>query len=188
MLKLYFLLFIEFSKIGFFAIGGGYASIPFLFYLQSQYNWFSIEELTNMIAIANITPGPIGINMATYTGFKTAGMLGAVISTISIVLLPFVLTLIITKLFTKFQHNQYVNYVFVGLRSAACALLSYISIKLLVQTLSLKNWNDFDFSSLILFIVLIIPFSFVKKNPILTIIAGGLGGILIDYCFQAEPI
>ena len=65
MLKLYFLLYYEFLKIGIFAIGGGYAALPFLYYIQEQYKWFTIEELTNMIAVSNITPGPIGINMAT---------------------------------------------------------------------------------------------------------------------------
>ena len=180
MLKLYLLLFWEFMKIGVFAIGGGYAAIPFLFYLQSQYNWFSIDELTNMIAVANITPGPVGINMATYTGYKTAGITGAVISTLSVVLVPFILTIIITKLFTKFQHNENVNMVFAGLRSAACALLTYIAIKLFIQTISLKDINNFDIPSLILFIVLIIPFSFVKKNPFLTILAGAIGGIAIQ--------
>lgn len=179
MLKLYLLLFWEFTKIGVFAIGGGYAAIPFLFYLQSQYNWFSIEELTDMIAVANITPGPVGINMATYTGYKTAGIMGAVISTLSIVLVPFILTVIITKLFTKFQHNENVNHIFTGLRSAACALLTYIAVKLFVQTISLKDINNFDVESLILFIILIIPFSFVKKNPLLTIAMGAIGGVII---------
>ncbi len=179
MLKLYFLLFWEFAKIGAFAIGGGYAAIPFLFYLQGQYNWYSLDELTNMIAVANITPGPVGINMATYTGYKTAGITGAVISTISIVLIPFILTIIITKLFTKFQHNENVNNAFIGLRSAACALLAYIAVKLLIQTASIQSFSQYDKSALILFIILMIPFSFIKKNPVLTILAGAIGGIII---------
>ena len=180
MLKLYFLLFLEFTKIGIFAIGGGYAAIPFLFYIQSQYNWFSIDELTNMIAVANITPGPVGINMATYTGVKTAGILGSVIATLSIVFVPFILTVVITKLFTKFQNNTNVNYVFNGLRPAACALLAYIAIKLFVQTVSFKGIENFDMPLFILFLIMIIPFSFVRKNPVITIFAGALGGILAD--------
>lgn len=181
MLKLYFLLFWEFTKIGVFAIGGGYAAIPFLFYLQTQYNWFTLDELTNMIAVSNITPGPVGINMATYTGYKTAGFLGSIIATISIVLVPFILTIIITKLFTKFQHSENVTHIFTGLRPAACALLCYIAIKLLIQTLSFESFELFDKTSLILFIILVIPFSFVKKNPILTIFLGAAGGIITGY-------
>ena len=89
MLKLYFLLFYEFTKIGLFAIGGGYAALPFLYFIQAKYQWFTIEELTNMIAVSNITPGPIGINMATYTGYTTGGIIGSVIATSAIVFLPF---------------------------------------------------------------------------------------------------
>ncbi len=180
MLKIYLLLFWEFTKIGIFAIGGGYAAIPFLFYLQSQYNWFSVDELINMIAVANITPGPVGINMATYTGLKTAGIIGAMISTFSIVLVPFILTIFIVKLLSKFQHNKDVNYAFIGFRCAACALLTYIAFKLLLQTASIKNFTDFDKSSLILFFILISTFCFMRKNPLLTIIAGALGGIIFN--------
>lgn len=178
MLKLYLLLFIEYTKIGILAIGGGYAAIPFLFHLQNQYNWFTIDELTNMIAVSNITPGPVGINVATYTGYKTAGILGSLIATTAIVLAPFIMTIIITKLFSKFQCNKNIQNIFLGLRPAACALLFFIAIKLLIQTAEIKNFHEFDLSSIIFFIILLIPFSFVKKNPILTILSGAIGGII----------
>ena len=184
MLKLYFLLWYEFTKIGIFAIGGGYAALPFLYYLQSQYEWFTVDELTNMIAVSNITPGPVGINMATYTGYTTAGFLGSLIATVSIVSVPFIIAILITKLFTKFQDNKTVNNLFVGLRAAACALLASIGIKLLYNTVVISNiQNDFniDYSALILFIILIIPFSFMKKNPLLIILAGAVGGIFIHF-------
>ncbi len=180
MLKLYFLLCCEFTKIGIFAIGGGYAALPFLYYLQTQYEWFSVDELTNMIAVANVTPGPVGINMATYTGYTTAGIIGSIIATVSIVAVPFVITIVITKLFTKFQNNKIINNIFLGLRPAACALLASIAIKLLNQTI--YNEQSIDYYSLILFIILIIPFSLIKKNPLLTILAGAFGGIII-HCF-----
>ncbi len=184
MLKIYLLLYYEFFKIGIFALGGGYASLPFLYYLQSKYNWFSINELTNMIAVSNITPGPIGINMATYTGYKTAGIIGSIISTTAIVTVPFILTIIFIKLFNKYQSCNAVNNIFLGLRPASCALLASIGLKLLYQTLALSDTNtltavNIDYSALILFICLIIPFSLIKKNPLLIIIAGALGGILI---------
>jgi chromate transporter len=180
MLKLYFLLFIEFSKIGVFAIGGGYAALPFLFYLQSQYNWFTVDELTNMIAVSNITPGPVGINMATYTGYTTAGLTGSLIATVSILLIPFIITIVISKLFSKVQNNNTVKNVFVGLRAAACALLISIGIKLLYKDIIIDfQTNNINYSSLILFVILIIPFSFMKKNPLWIILAGALGGIII---------
>jgi len=180
MLKLYFLLCIEFCKIGVFAIGGGYATLPFLFYLQSQYNWFSIDELTDMIAVSNITPGPVGINMATYAGYRTAGIIGSAIATISIILIPFIITIIITKLFSAFQNNNTVKNIFVGLRTAACALLVSIGLKLLYKDIIIDiNSLNFDYYTLILFILLLIPFSFMKKNPLLIILAGAIGGIVI---------
>ena len=94
MLSTYILLFYEFFKIGIFAIGGGYATIPFLFHLTEIYSWFTPFELTNMIAISNITPGPVGINMATYVGYTTKGILGSLISIIGIIIGPFLITLI----------------------------------------------------------------------------------------------
>jgi len=179
MLKLYFLLFWEFNKIGLLAIGGGYAAIPFLYYLQSRYQWYTLDELADMTAIASITPGPVGINMATFAGLKTAGLFGALTATISIVLCPFISAVIITKLAAKFHNNKNVNFIFSGLRCAASALLSYIALKMLIQAVSFKSFLDFDKASLILFAVLIIPFSFVKKNPILTIFLGALGGLFV---------
>ena len=130
MLKLHLLLFYEYCKIGTFALGGGYATLPFLYHLQTQYNWYTVDELTTMIAVSNITPGPIGINMATYTGFTTAGITGSLVATSALVFVPFFMTIFITKLFTKFQENKYVLDIFNGLRPAGCALLSSIALKL----------------------------------------------------------
>ena len=184
MIKLYFLLFTEFLKIGVFALGGGYATLPFLYYLQGQYNWFTLEELTNLIAVSNITPGPIGINMATYTGYTTAGVLGSFIATFSIVLIPSIIVMLMTKLYSKFQSCKSVNDVFLGLRPAACALLASIGLKLFCQNIiyTKNEWSfpfHINYQALILFLILIIPFSFFKKNPLLTILLGAIGGIVI---------
>ncbi len=184
MAESYMLLFIEFFKTGLFAIGGGYTAIPFLYFLASKYNWFTYDELTNMIAVSNITPGPVGINMATYAGYTTAGFIGAVISTVSIILAPFITALLTVKLFNKFQTCIYVNDIFTGLKPSACALLAYIAIKLSYQIISSENFSlsipdNIDVKALFVFFSLIIPFSFLKKNPLLTIAFGAFLGILI---------
>lgn len=181
MLKLYFLLFIEFLQIGFFAVGGGYAALPFLFELQQKYSWFTVDELTDMIAVANITPGPVGINSATYVGFKTAGITGALIATTSIVLIPFIIAVLISKAFEKFKRLEIVHDIFLGLRPAACALLVSVAFKLMCNTfkISLTPESALDIKSIILFVLLIIPFWFFKKNPFAAILAGAVGGILI---------
>ncbi len=185
MLKLYIILYYEFLKIGIFAIGGGYAALPFLYFIQSKYNWFSVDELTNMIAVSNITPGPIGINMATYTGYTTAGVLGSIICTCAIESAPFVFSITIMKIYDKFKTCSTVNAIFNGLRPASCALLTAIGLKLLYQTITYNNEYfssslQIDNKAIILFIALMIPFSFMKKQPLIAIIAGALGGIILN--------
>lgn len=184
MLKLYITIYYEFMKIGLLAIGGGYAALPFLYYIQEKYNWFSTEELTNMIAISNITPGPIGINMATYTGFTIAGILGSILATSAIITIPFVFVVILMKVIKKYNECNAINDVFKGLRVASCSLLTYIGMKLLIKTISplnsvINNFSEIDIKAIILFLVILIPFTFFKKNPLLVILAGGIGGILI---------
>ena len=78
---IYIHLFAEFFKIGLFSFGGGYATIPFLYHISQVYNWYSLDELTQMVAVASITPGPVGINVATYAGLKSAGLLGSALAT-----------------------------------------------------------------------------------------------------------
>ncbi len=184
MLKLYLLLYYEFFKTGLFAIGGGYAALPFLYYMQSSHNWFDMDELTNMIAVSNITPGPIGINMATYTGYTTAGIFGSIISTTAIITAPFIIAIIIMKLINKFKSCKEINYIFNGLRPASCALLISIGLKLLYQTITYnkEEWSfpvQFDYNAIILFLILILPFTFMKKRPFIVILAGAVGGIIL---------
>ena len=177
MIKLYLLLFYEFTKIGLFAIGGGYSTLPFLYYIQTKYQWFTIDELTNMIAVSNITPGPIGINMATYTGYTTAGIIGSLVSTSAIISIPFIISILMVKLIDKYKTCNAINSIFIGLRPAAVALLTSIGLKLLYKT---AYPNTLDIKAIILFLILILPFSFMKKNPLLIILAGAIGGIIIN--------
>ena len=163
MLSLYFLLYYEFLKIGLLAIGGGYAALPFLFHIQGQYNWFTVEELTNMIAVSNVTPGPVGINMATYSGYTTAGFFGSVLATLGIITIPFVLVIIAARLFNKFKNSKLLTSIFTGLRPASCALLTFIGLGLINSTL-FKNdglsfaLKAFDVKAIALFLLLLIPF------------------------------
>ena len=100
---IYLLLITEFFKIGLFSFGGGYATIPFLYHISQTYNWYSLNELSQMVAVASITPGPVGINVATYAGLKTAGILGSLCATISEMIPSLILVLIIAKLLKKFN-------------------------------------------------------------------------------------
>ena len=106
---IYWLLFFEFFKIGLFAVGGGMVTIPFLFDLTKKYDWFSAAELTDMIAVSQSTPGPVGVNMATYAGFQTAGISGGIIATFGLVLPSVVIVIWLSKLLSHYAENQFVK-------------------------------------------------------------------------------
>ena len=119
-----FPLFLEFFKTGLFAIGGGPATIPFLMDMAEKRPWFSMQELSDMIAISESTPGPVGINMATYAGFKTLGIFGGVLSTLALTIPSIIIILIIAKFLEGFQDNKIVKAVFKGIKPAVTALIA----------------------------------------------------------------
>lgn len=120
LLRLYW----EFFKTGLFAVGGGLATLPFLSNIADKTGWFTQEELANMIAVSESTPGPIGVNMATYVGFTTAGVPGAVISTLGLITPSIIVILLIARLLKHFQDNPYVNAVFRCLRPVSLGLIA----------------------------------------------------------------
>ena len=113
MFNTYILLFLEFFKVGSFTFGGGYASLPFLYEMIDKYQWFSLNELPQMIAISGITPGPIGLNMATFVGFKSFGFIGALISSIALILPMVIITTQIFRVYLKFSESKIVKSFFV---------------------------------------------------------------------------
>lgn len=117
-------LILEFFKTGLFAIGGGPATIPFLMDMAKKYPWFSMAELSDMIAISESTPGPVGINMATYAGFKTLGIYGGIVSTLALTVPSIIIILIIARFLEGFQENKIVKAVFAGIKPAVTALIA----------------------------------------------------------------
>lgn len=116
-------MFWEFFKIGLFAVGGGPATLPFLMELTEKFDWFTMEELTNMIAVSESTPGPLGLNMATYAGYQTLGTFGGVVSTMGLVLPSIIVICIIAAFFARFNKNRYVEAAFKGIRPAVTAII-----------------------------------------------------------------
>ena len=116
-------LFWEFFKTGLFAIGGGLATLPFLYDLSDKTGWFTHGDLTNMIAVAESTPGPIGVNTATYVGFTTAGLPGALIATLGLITPSIIVILIIAGFLKAFRENKLVDAAFYGLRAASTAMV-----------------------------------------------------------------
>ena len=169
---IYFLLFIEFFKIGLFAVGGGLVTIPFLFDLAQNYHWFTTSELTDMIAISQSTPGPIGVNMATYAGFNTAGIAGAVLATLSLVSPAIIVVYFVQKILDKWKNNNYVIDILNGIRPAVMALILFAG-------LDVAKTAIFDYKTAGLFAFLLVCMSFYRKNVFIYIIISAMARILL---------
>ena len=133
---IYLKLFWEFFKTGLFAVGGGMATLPFLKAMGEANGWFTYADLMNMLAISESTPGPIGINMATYVGYTIAGVPGAVIATIGEVTPSIIVILLIAMMLQNFKDNPLVGKVFYGLRPASTGLISAACIGVALQVLT----------------------------------------------------
>ena len=117
-------LFITFLRIGLFTYGGGYAMIPLLQYeVVASRHWLAMPELVRLVAVAEMTPGPIAVNLATFTGYKVAGLPGALAGTIGVILPSFCLVLVVTKIFLRIRENPRIKGLLIGLRSAILALI-----------------------------------------------------------------
>ena len=169
---IYLLLCSEFFKIGLFSFGGGYATIPFLYHISEVYGWYSIDELSQMVAVASITPGPVGINVATYAGLRTLGILGSMLATVSEMLPSFVLVILVSKILKKFHENFYVKTILKTLKPIGCALLIFVAIGLLKP-------HIFELKGLILLFVLLLLSWKTKKDPLFYITISGIAGVLL---------
>ncbi|MCQ2754604.1 MAG: chromate transporter [bacterium] len=173
---IYFSLIIEFFKIGLFSFGGGYATIPFLYHISNTYGWYTVNELRHMIAVASVTPGPVGINVATYAGLKSAGLLGAMCATIFEMLPSFILVIITSKILKKFNDNFYVKATLSTLRPISCALLASVAIGLFKPILG-------DIKAIILLAILLILSWKSKKDPLFYMLIGGVVGVIMRIFF-----
>lgn len=180
------ILFIEFFKTGLFAVGGGLATIPFLTEMTEKYpEWFQNVKLTDMIAIAESTPGPIGVNAATYCGYSAAGIPGALVATLSLILPSVIIITIIAKAYNKYRQSKIVNDMFSALHPAVTGLIAAACLTVLFSALKIKSFSDIGSTDLRcagLFVIMIV-LTQVKKmsklHPVVFILAGALIGIII---------
>ena len=181
----FLLLFYEFFKTGLFAVGGGLAAMPFLYDMAEKYPWFNRAQLVDMIAVSESTPGPIGVNMATYAGFAAAGVLGGVLATFALILPSFLIMLGLVKILDKFKENKYAQNAFYGLRPAVVALIASAGLGVAALTLVqiggvYEHVFSVDFRQLLLFILLFISLRLFKKTrPLYVIAAAGAAGVII---------
>lgn len=196
-MMIYVQLFWEFFKTGLFAIGGGMATIPFLYEISDKTGWFSHADLANMVAVSESTPGPIGVNMATYVGFITGasqgnamtGILGAILATLGLITPSIIVILIIAGFLQSFRNSKYVNSAFYGLRPASTGLITAAGITVAMSVIFFEeklakglsaaavNWKG-----LVLAVVLWIFINKVKKtkglHPIVFIGVSAVIGIV----------
>lgn len=178
----------EFFKTGIFAVGGGMATIPFLQDMGEKCGYFTSEELLDMIAVSESTPGAIGINMATYAGIKAYGPLGGILASLSLVAGPILIILIIARAMAAFKNSKTVNDAFITLRPATAGLilgamwtvlaLTLFNLDLFRQTGSLKDLIK-PLPILLFAIFLFVLFRFKKIHPIWIIIAGAVLGMVL---------
>lgn len=172
---LYWQLFITYFKIGLFGFGGGYAMLSLIQHeVVDKHQWISSTEFTDIVAISQMTPGPIGINSATYIGYTvTQNVWGSIIATIAVCLPSFIIVLLIAHSYRKFRENKYVDYAFKGLRPVTVGLVAAAALLLM------NKENFIDYKSIIIFIIAFILTMFTKLHPILLIITAGISGLFL---------
>ena len=180
---LYLQLFYTFFKIGLFGFGGGYAMLSMIQgEVVTRHGWLTSQEFTDIVAISQMTPGPIGINSATYVGFTATGSVwGSIIATLAVVLPSFILMLAISKFFLKYQKHPVVEAVFSGLRPAVVGLLASAALVLMnAENFSSSKEDMYSFIiSCLIFLVAFIGTRKYKINPILMIVACGIAGLIL---------
>ena len=181
-------LFYEFFKTGLFAVGGGLATLPFLEDISQRTGWFTSAQLADMLALSESTPGPIGVNMATYVGFETAGILGSLCATVGLVMPSVILIVLVSKVLEKFRSNTYVEAAFYGLRPASVAMVASAGIGVAMTTLlnltasgfAVLRWRELVLAAVILVLTNFVP-KVKKFHPIVFIALAAAVGIIFEF-------
>ena len=187
----------EFFKTGLFAIGGGLATLPFLYEIASKYDWLKSELMSDMIAVSESTPGPIGVNMATYAGYNAGyeyggiltGILGGITATLSLVLPSVIVCIIVFKFLEKFKESSLVDNAFKGLRPAVCGMIAAACFSVFKSACldvsvfkTIKDIvNVFEIKACIAFVAFFVAVKYTKLHPIFYIIPGAIIGIIFKF-------
>lgn len=197
----FLLLFYEFFKTGMFAIGGGLATLPFLYEIADKYTWFDEGMLSDMIAISESTPGPIGVNMATYAGFNAGavvggipgGILGALVATVGLITPSIIVILIVAQFLKRFKESKLVQDVFYTLRPAVTGLIACACVTTMSGSLFFPNhWayvkgltdipSLISFPAVLLFAVLLAGILKLKKlHPVVFIAVAAVVGVVLRF-------
>ncbi len=180
------LLMWEYFKIGLFAVGGGLATLPFIVEMSQNTGWFTMDDISNMVAISESTPGPLGINMAAYVGFIMEGLQGSILATLAIVTPSIIVIITVANILDKFKNSNLVKNVFSGLRPASVALITaacFSVLELCVMnpgsefSFSLDVLHNFNYFAIIYGIILVFVMKRIEKHPIISILLSATIGI-----------
>lgn len=170
---IYLNLFLQFFHIGLFSLGGGYATLPFLYHIAEVQKWYTVQQLTDMIALSSITPGPVGVNVATFAGFVTSGIFGSLVATTAIILPSYVIVILVSKLLEQFKTNKNVKTAIYALKPAGCGLLAAVGIDMFVN-------NTNIFGMILLFVLFLISRK-QKHDPLFYLGISALVGLFAGF-------
>ncbi len=185
-MMIYLVLFLTFFKIGAFTFGGGYAMLPMIQEQVAAHGWLTDEELINFIAVSESTPGPFAVNVSTYVGMETAGLLGAICATLGVIMPSFIVILIVAKCFEKFQSNKLVKGCMSGLKPAVVGLIMAAVVStggtvFFPAGFSAAALTSVPFIASAAIFLIMLVLSLKKINPILIIALSAVLGIGIGY-------
>ena len=182
---IYLELFWSFLQIGLFSIGGGYAAMPLI---QNQvvdlHPWLTMTQFADIMTIAEMTPGPIAINSATFVGIQIAGLPGAIVATVGCVFPSFVIVMSLAYIYYRFRGLNMVQGILAGLRPAVIAMIASAGISLLIlavygQRVLPEDWMSFDVNAIIIFVISFLVLRKRKPNPLLVMAGSGIAGVIL---------
>ena len=179
----------EFFKTGLFSVGGGLATLPFLYDISERTGWYTSMDISNMIAISESTPGPLGINMATYVGYTGFGILGSLVAPLSLIIPSIVVILIVAKVLDRFKESKVVQDIFFGLRPASTALIASAGFSVALMTMFhavdsveiSSLLTIFNYKSILLAIVMYFAIKKFNKHPIVYILISAVIGVIFQF-------
>ena len=177
-------LFFTFFKIGLFTFGGGYAMLPLIQEEVLNHGWLSMEELVNFVAVSESTPGPFAINIATYVGTETGGLLGAFFATLGVVVPSFVVILIVARFYEKFKESTTVKRCMFGLKAAVIGLIASAAISMGKTVFIPDGISGIDLKGLIISAVVFLTMTvlaFKKTHPIIIVVLSATAGLIAGY-------
>lgn len=199
-MMVYLQLFIIFFKVGLFGFGGGYAILPMIYQDVQAFGFITADDFSNLVALSQVTPGPIAINAATYVGFKTAGLAGAIIATIAVSMPSFILLMIAVAFIGKFKHNRTVKSILNGIRPATVGLMASAFIFMFQTAILTSNGtedkqmsfsdilNSIDMVGLSIFLITYLLIRLHRFGPMMLTLFGALMGIILGVTFEGFQI